>query len=92
MSGDLTLLSKWGCNSGDLTLPSKWGYDNNEPEFEVEVVFKSKQLKEQEREYLVKWKGYHPIEASWVNESDMEHAQKTIKKFHTRPAKKKCIT
>jgi hypothetical protein len=47
---------------------------HNEPKFEVEVVLKSRQLKGQEREYLVKWKGYHPIEASWVNESNMEHA------------------
>jgi hypothetical protein len=47
---------------------------HNEPEFEGEVVLKLKQLKEREREYLVKWKGYHPIEASWVNEFDMEHA------------------
>ncbi len=50
----------------------------NELEFEVEAVLKSKQLKGRQREYLVKWKGYHPIEASWVNESDMEHAQKAI--------------
>ncbi len=47
----------------------------NEPEFEVEVVLKSRQLTGREREYLVMWKGYHAIEASWVNESDMEHAQ-----------------
>jgi len=47
---------------------------HNEPEFEVEAVLKSRQLRGQEREYLVKWKGYHPIEASWVNESNMEHA------------------
>ncbi len=37
---------------------------------------------------MVKWKGYHPIEASWVNELDMEHAQTTIRKFHNRLAKK----
>jgi len=37
---------------------------HNEPEFEVEAVFKSKQLRGGEREYLVKWKGYHPIEGS----------------------------
>jgi hypothetical protein len=37
---------------------------HNEPEFEVEVVLKSKQLRGREWEYLVKWKGYHPIEAS----------------------------
>jgi hypothetical protein len=27
----------------------------------VEVVLKSRQLRGWEREYLVKWKGYHPI-------------------------------
>jgi hypothetical protein len=54
----------------------------------VKVVLKSRQLRGQKWEYLVKWKGYHPIEASWVNELDMEHAQKAIKKFHNRLAKK----
>ncbi len=34
---------------------------HNEPKFEMEVVFKSRQLRGQEREYLVKWKRYHPI-------------------------------
>jgi hypothetical protein len=61
---------------------------HNEPEFEVKVVLKLRQLRGREREYLVKWKGYHLIEASWVNEFDMEHAQKAIKEFHNRPAKK----
>jgi hypothetical protein len=61
---------------------------HNELEFEVEVVLKSRQLKGREWEYLVKWKGYHPIEASWVNESDMEHAQEAIKEFHNKLAKK----
>jgi hypothetical protein len=65
---------------------------HTEPEFEVEVVLKSKQLKIRKWEYLVKWKEYHPIEASWVNESDMEHAQEAIEEFHTRPAKKRCRT
>jgi len=62
---------------------------HHEPEFEVEAVFTLRQLRRREREYLVKWKGYHPIEASWVNESDMEHAQEAIKEFHIRPAKKR---
>ena len=62
---------------------------HNEPEFEVEAVLKSRQLRGREREYLVKWKGYHPIEASWVNESDMEHAQEAIEEFHARSAKKR---
>ncbi len=51
---------------------------HNELEFEVEVMLKSRQLRRREREYLVKWKGYHLIEASWVNEFDMEHAQEAI--------------
>ncbi len=62
---------------------------HNEPEFEVEAVLKSRQLRGREREYLVKWKRYHPIEASLVNESDMEHAQEVIEEFHTRPPKKR---
>jgi len=62
---------------------------HNELEFEVEAVLKSRQLRGREREYLIKWKGYHAIEASWVNESDMEHAQEAIEKFHARPAKKR---
>jgi hypothetical protein len=62
---------------------------HNEPEFEVDAVLKSKQLRGKKREYLVKWKGYHPIKASWVNEFNMEHAQKAIEEFHSRPAKKK---
>jgi len=61
---------------------------HNELEFEVEAVFKSRQLKGREWEYLIKWKGYHPIEASWVNESNMEHAQEAIEEFHNRLAKK----
>jgi len=65
---------------------------HNELEFEMEAVLKSRQLRGREREYLVKWKGYHPIETSWVNESDMEHAQEAIEEFHIRPAKKRCRT
>ncbi len=61
---------------------------DNELEFKMEVMLKSRQLKGQEWEYFVKWKGYHPIEASWVNESYMEHAQEAIKEFHNRLAKK----
>jgi hypothetical protein len=51
---------------------------NNKPKFEVEVVLKSRQLKGQKREYLVKWEGYHSIKASWVNVSNMEHAQEAL--------------
>jgi len=62
---------------------------HNEPEFEVEAVLKSRQLRGREREYLVKWVGYHLIEAFCVHESDMEHAQEVIEEFHARPAKKR---
>ncbi len=61
---------------------------DNEPKFEMEVVLKSRQLKGREQEYLVKWTGYHLIKTSWVNESDMEHAQKTKEEFHNGLAKK----
>ncbi len=61
---------------------------HNEPEFEVEAVLKSRQLRGQKREYLVKCKGYHAIEASWVNESDMEHGQEAIEEFHNILAKR----
>jgi hypothetical protein len=62
---------------------------DNKLEFKVKAMLKSRQLKGQKREYLIKWKGYHPIEASWVNESDMEHAQEAIQEFHTKSAKKR---
>jgi hypothetical protein len=62
---------------------------HNEPEFEVEAMLKSRQLRGREREYLIKWKGYHSIEASWVNECNIEHAQETIEEFHTRSTKKR---
>jgi hypothetical protein len=62
---------------------------HNETKFEVETMLKSRQLRKREREYLVKWKRYHPIEAFWVNESDMEHAQEAIEEFHARSAKKR---
>jgi hypothetical protein len=58
----------------------------------VEAVLKSKQLRGQEREYLVKWKGYHPSEASWVNEYNMEHAEEAIEEFHIRPTNKRYRT
>ncbi len=61
---------------------------HNEPKFEVKVVFNSRQLRGQEQEYLVKWKGYHPIKASWVNELNMEHAQEAVEEFHNRLANK----
>jgi hypothetical protein len=62
---------------------------HNKLEFEVEAMLKSRQLRGRKWEYLVKWKGHHPIEATWVNESDMEHAQEAIEEFHTRLAKKR---
>jgi len=37
----------------------------NERKFEVEAVLKLRQLRGREQEYLVKWNGNHPIEASW---------------------------
>jgi hypothetical protein len=58
----------------------------------MKAMLKSRQLRGRKQEYLIKWKGYHPIEASWVNESNIKHAQEAIEEFHTGPAKKGCRT
>ncbi len=75
--------------SHDASRPNREHNSRPPPNFiHHELEFEMKATKGARAEYLVKWKGYHPIEASWVNESDMEHAQEAIEKFHNRLAKK----
>ncbi len=75
--------------SHDASRP-KWKHElrpqldliENEPKFEVETIFNSKQLWKCEWEYLVKSKDYYALKASWVNELNMDHAQKTTEVVH----------
>jgi hypothetical protein len=61
---------------------------DNESKFEVEAMLKSKQLKGQKTKILSQVERIPTIEASWVNEFVMEHAQEAIEEFHNRLAKK----
>ncbi|KAL3688559.1 hypothetical protein R1sor_014868 [Riccia sorocarpa] len=53
---------------------------HEEPEYEVEVILRSRRRKNQ-TEYLVKWKGYHVSESTWLKEGDLEHAQEVLEEF-----------
>jgi hypothetical protein len=48
----------------------------------VEAILNSKQLLKCEWEYVVKSKDYYALKASWVNELNMDHAQKITEVVH----------
>jgi hypothetical protein len=50
-------------------------------EFRMEGILKSKSLQMKDKEYLVKWRGYHEKEATWVLAKDMGNARKVIENF-----------
>ncbi|KAL2630554.1 hypothetical protein R1flu_015240 [Riccia fluitans] len=55
-------------------------FTHGQPEYEVETILRLRR-KRNPMEYLVKWKGYHVSEASWVKEADLEHAPEVLKEF-----------
>ena len=50
-------------------------------EYEVETIRKSRNHKNKEKEYLVKWQGYHENEAIWVAAKDMVNAKEVVENF-----------
>ena len=50
-------------------------------EYEVEGILKSRNLKHKGKEYLVKWRGYHEKEATWVAAKDMLNAKELVDSF-----------
>ena len=50
-------------------------------EFEVEGILKTRNRKKKGKEYLVKWRGYHEKEATWVAAKDMMNAKEVVERF-----------
>ena len=56
----------------------------NHEEYEVETILNKRKLRSRDMEYLVKWRGYHVKEATWVLSSDLENAKKAVQDFKRR--------
>ena len=61
----------------------------NHEEYEVEAILKSRNNTKKGKEYLVKWRGYHEKEATWVIQKDLENAQELVEKFERRDRSKR---
>ena len=61
----------------------------NHKEYEVEKILNKRKLRSRDTEYLLKWRGYHVKEATWVPSSDLENAKKAVQDFEgrTKPGK-----
>ena len=51
----------------------------NHEEYEVETILNKRKLRSRDTEYLVKWRGYHVKEATWVPSSDLEMLRRRCK-------------
>jgi len=47
-------------------------------EYEVEGILKNRNTKKKGKEYLVKWRGYHKKEATWMNAKDMANTKELV--------------
>ena len=56
----------------------------NHEEYEVETILNKRKLRSRDTEYLVKWRGYHVKEATWVPSSDLGNAKKAVQDFEGR--------
>ena len=56
----------------------------NHEEYEVETILNKRKLRSRDTEYLVKWRGYHVKEATWVPSSDLENAKRAVQDFEGR--------
>ena len=50
-------------------------------EYEVEGILKSRNLKSKGKQYLVKWRGYHEKEATWIAARDLVNAKEVVERF-----------
>ena len=53
----------------------------NHEKYEVETILNKRKLRSRDTEYLVKWRGYHVKEATWVSNSDLGNAKKAVQDF-----------
>ena len=56
-------------------------------EYEVEGILKCRNHKRKGKEYLVKWRGFHEKEATWVAARDMGNAKEIVKRFEETRAR-----
>jgi hypothetical protein len=53
-------------------------------EYEVEGILKCRNTKKKDKEYLVKWQGYHEKEAIWVEAKHMINAKEVVDLYETQ--------
>ena len=56
----------------------------NYEEYKVETLLNKRKLQSRDTEYLMKWRGYHVKEATWVPSSDLGNAKKAVQDFEGR--------
>ena len=56
----------------------------NHEEYKVETILNKRKLRSRDTEYLVKWRGYHVNEATWVPSLDLGNAKKAVQDFEGR--------
>ena len=53
-------------------------------EFEIEGILKCRNTKKKGKEYLVKWRGYHEKEATWVEAKYMANAKEMVERYESQ--------
>ena len=58
-------------------------------EYKVETILNKHKLWSRDTKYLVKWRGYHANEATWVLSSGLGNAKKAVQDFEGRAKPRK---
>ena len=61
----------------------------NHEEYKVETILNKRKLRSRDTKYLVKWRGYHVKEATWVPCLDLGNAKKAVQDFERRAKSEK---
>jgi hypothetical protein len=56
--------------------------EGDENVFEVEAILAMRKMKGQERQYLIRWKGYTPEWDTWEPIENLDGCQKLLDDFH----------